>query len=65
MKVDIDLPKMESLQVTFRDIENAISAENITMSGGELLNDNFRRAIRVKGEFEEVSELEGLIVKSQ
>ncbi len=65
VKVDIDLPKMESLQVTFRDIENAISAENITMSGGELLNDNFRRAIRVKGEFEEVSELEGLIVKSE
>ena len=42
VKVDIDLPKMESMQVTFRDIENAITSENITMSGGELLNDDFR-----------------------
>lgn len=65
VKVDIDLPKMESMQVTFRDIENAISSENITMSGGELLNDDFRRAIRIKGEFEDVSELEEMIVKSE
>ncbi|MBV6655773.1 MAG: efflux RND transporter permease subunit, partial [Mameliella sp.] len=65
VKVDIDLPKMESMQVSFQDIENAIRSENITMSGGELLNDDFRRAIRVKGEFEHVSELEDMIVKSE
>jgi multidrug efflux pump len=65
VKVDIDLPKMESLEVSFYDVESAISSENVTMSGGELLNNNFRRAIRVKGEFENVKELENLIVKSE
>jgi multidrug efflux pump subunit AcrB len=65
VKVDVDLPKMESMKVSFYDIEQAISSENITMSGGELLNDNFRRAIRVKGEFENVEELENMIVKSE
>ncbi len=65
VKVDVDLLKMESMQISFTDIENAIAAENITMSGGELLNDDFRRAIRVKGEFENVGQLENMIVKSE
>jgi len=65
VKVDIDLVKMDAMKVSFRDIENAIATENVTMSGGELLNNEFRRAIRVKGEFEEVSELENMIVKSE
>ena len=65
VKVDVDLMKMDALKVSFRDIENAISAENITMSGGELVSNDFRRAIRVKGEFESVEELENMIVKSE
>ncbi len=65
VKVDVDLLKMEARQVSYGDIENAIATENITMSGGELLNDEFRRAIRVKGEFQDVSELENMIVKSE
>ena len=65
VKIDVDLLKMESMQVSFTDIENAIALENITMSGGELVNDNFRRAIRVTGEFENVKEMEEMIVKSE
>lgn len=66
MKVEVDLLKMESMQVSFSDIENAISSENVTMSAGEILNqDDFRRAIRVKGEFESVADLENMIVKSE
>lgn len=66
MKVEVDLLKMESMQVSFSDIENAIASENVTMSAGEILNDDdFRRAIRVKGEFESVQELENMIVKSE
>ena len=65
VKIDVDLPKMESLKVSFGDIENAVKSENITMSGGEISRNNFKRAIRVVGEFEEVSELENMIVKSE
>ncbi len=65
VKIDVDLIKMESRKVSFGDIENAISSENITMSGGELLNNDFRRAIRVVGEFENIQELETMIVKSE
>lgn len=65
VKIEVNLPKMESMEVSFNDIEQAIAMENITMSAGELVNNDFRRAIRVKGEFENVSELERMIVKSE
>lgn len=65
VKVDLDLAKMQAVNVAFIDVENAISSENITLSGGEIVKNNFRRAIRVKGEFDEVDELNDLIVKSE
>ncbi|MEL6926108.1 MAG: efflux RND transporter permease subunit, partial [Bacteroidota bacterium] len=65
VQIDVDLPRMESLQVNFGDIENAIRSENVTMSAGELLNNDFRRTIRVLGEFQKVEDLENLIVKSE
>ncbi|MEM9821988.1 MAG: efflux RND transporter permease subunit [Bacteroidota bacterium] len=65
VKIDVDLPKMEAMQVSFMDIENAVASENITMSGGELVTNDFRRTIRVVGEFENMVELENMIVKSE
>lgn len=65
VKINVDLPKMESLQVSFGDIENAIRSENVTMSGGEILQNGFRRSIRVVGEFESAKDIEQIIVKSE
>lgn len=65
VKIDVDLNRMQSLQVSFSDIENAVKSENLTMSSGEVLNNEFRRAIRVVGEFETVAELERMIVKAE
>ena len=65
VKIDMDLHKMQSLQINFQDVENAISAENITMSGGELLANEFRRAIRIVGEFTNMTQIENVIVKSE
>lgn len=65
VKIDVDLRRMESMQVSFTDIENAISSENLTLSSGEIVRDEFRRAVRVVGEFEDVEEIEDMIVKSE
>lgn len=65
VKIDVDLRRMESMQVSFTDIENAIASENLTLSSGEIVREDFRRAVRVVGEFEEVSEIENMIVKSE
>ena len=65
VKIDMDLHKMQSLQISYQDVENAIAAENLNMSGGEIINNDFRRAIRVMGQFDEVSEIENVIIKSE
>lgn len=65
LSINVDINKMQSLQVSFGDIENAVKSENVTMSGGEILENEFRRNIRVIGEFKKPSDLENLIVKSE
>ncbi|MEZ4984551.1 MAG: efflux RND transporter permease subunit [Saprospiraceae bacterium] len=65
VKIDIDLRRMESMEVSFSDVENAIAMENMTMSSGEIVNNNFRRAVRVVGEFTNMEELKNMIVKSE
>lgn len=65
VRIDVDLLKMEAREVSFMDIENAIASENLTMSGGEIVNGDFRRAIRIVGEFEDVAELDEMIIKSE
>lgn len=65
MIIEVDLFKMQSLKVSFSDIENAVASENINMSGGEILTNDFRRAIRVIGQFEDADELADIIVKSE
>jgi multidrug efflux pump len=63
IRINANPYRMEAMNVTFNDISNAIRAENITVSGGNLLADDFRRTLRVKGEFGRVDEIEGVIVK--
>ncbi|MBN2213378.1 MAG: efflux RND transporter permease subunit [Bacteroidales bacterium] len=63
VKVNADLVKMEALSLTFYDIQFALSQENLTMSGGEILLHGMRRGLRVEGEIDDPRELEEIIVK--
>ena len=46
--------------VTIDDIQNAVSSENQTISGGEVLVDGMRKTIRIEGEVvEEIVMAEG------
>jgi len=65
VKVNIDLIKMQALQVNFGDIENAIARENVTMSGGEVVQNEYRRALRIVGQFESIEEIKNMIVKAE
>jgi multidrug efflux pump len=65
VKIDVDLVKMQLRKVSFQDIENAVSSENLTMSGGEILNDNSKRSIRVIGEYSNMEEIQNTIVKAE
>lgn len=65
VQINVDLNKMQSLKISFNDIQNAIQSENMTMSGGEMVNNGFRRALRVVGQFDNVEEMRSIIVKSE
>ena len=65
IRIDANPFKMDAMNVTFNDIANAIKAENITMSGGNILAEDFRRSLRVQGEFDEVDEIRHIIVKDE
>lgn len=65
VRVEIDKVKAEARNIGFSDIEKAISQENFTMSGGELLVNNYRRTVRIDGEFKNFEEIENLIVKNE
>ncbi|MFD2036207.1 efflux RND transporter permease subunit [Belliella marina] len=65
IRIDADLHRMEAMEVSFSDISDAISGENITLSGGNILSGDFRRALRVTGEFKDPAELNEIIVKNE
>ena len=65
IEIAVDVRKMESLEIGFNDIENAVGSENLTLSGGEIVNNNMRRAIRVVGEFADADELANTIIKNE
>lgn len=65
VRIMVDPYQMEARDANFGDIEKAISAENTTMSGGNILSDGVRRTIRVLGEFNDPNELRDIVVKSE
>jgi len=65
VEVSIDLYKMQASEISFTDIENAIKFENMTVSGGDILQDGIRRNVRVIGEFKNVNEIKNIIVKQE
>lgn len=69
VKISVEKNQMEALEISFQDIENAITGENVTMSGGEILSidgDNLnRRSIRVVGEFKDYKKMGNIIVKDE
>ena len=65
VKIKVDPYKLEAVELNFTDIENAISSENITMSGGSYLSDGMRRTVRIEGEFTDPSQLLEVVIKHE
>jgi len=65
VKINVDLLAMQAREINFGDIGNAIAGENTTISGGDLLVDEFKRNVRVIGEFKDIDEIANVIVKRE
>ncbi len=65
IQVNLDMYKMQSLQLGMQDLERAIGSENVTISGGQIPMDGTKRTISIKNEFKTIDELSNLIISSQ
>jgi multidrug efflux pump subunit AcrB len=65
IRIDADIFKMEANGVSFSDISDAVSQENVTISGGNILAGDFRKALRITGEFRNPEELKDIIIKTE
>ena len=65
IEIAIDLYKLEASKISFTDVENAIAYENMSVSGGDILQNGVRRNVRVIGEFSKPKEIENIIVKQE
>lgn len=63
VEVAVDIYKMTAAMVSFDDVINAINFENKTISGGNIINNNFEKNIRIIGEFDNPMALGNIIVK--
>ncbi len=65
IKINLNPFKMAAMRVSYKDVENAVKFENMSVSGGEAKIGKIRRSIRIIGEFKDPKEIENIIVKRE
>tara|TARA_B100000768_G_scaffold46344_1_gene45131 strand:+ start:1186 stop:4569 length:3384 start_codon:yes stop_codon:yes gene_type:complete len=63
--IEADLHLMESTKVSFRDIEDAVRFENISIAAGDVLIGDLRRTVRTSAEFKSAKEIGNIIVRHE
>jgi multidrug efflux pump len=62
--IDIDMYKMRAASLTFRDVEQAVSLNNMTVSGGNIDLQGMSRSIRVVGEVKNIDEIKNIVINT-
>lgn len=65
VEIQVDYLKAEAMQVSFNDLASAIQQENLSISGGDILVDDFKRTLQIVGEFRSMADIENVVVKSE
>ncbi len=63
-QINVDNYRMQSAGVTFDDISNAVSRENLDISGGLLDVGSMKRNLQLKGQFKTAFDIEKVIVRN-
>jgi multidrug efflux pump subunit AcrB len=65
VQVNVDKYKLAAARLTFRDIENALAYENMTISAGNVDIGGMTRSVSIRGDFKNVDEIGNIVVQSQ
>lgn len=63
VQVDVDLAKLKYYNLSFGDIIGAISAENVTIPGGDISVGTKSFLLRVPGQYQETAPIEDIVLK--
>ncbi len=63
-QINVDNYKMQSANITFDDIANAVQRENADISGGLLDVGDMKRTLQVKGQFKTAFDIEKIIIRN-
>ncbi|MFC7357864.1 efflux RND transporter permease subunit [Jejudonia soesokkakensis] len=63
VEVAVDVYKMTAANLSLNQVIQAIQNENVTISGGNVIENGLRRNIRVIGEIDQPKDLENVVVK--
>ena len=64
IQIDVDMYKMQAASVSFRDIESAVAAENVTISAGTITSFGTKYTIRLAGQFKSPDQIRNIMLKS-
>lgn len=65
VQVNVDKYKLAAASMTFRDIENALAFENMTISAGNVDIGGMTRSVSIRGDFQSVEQIKNILVSSQ
>jgi len=63
-QINVDNYRMQSADVTFDDIANAVSRENMDISGGLLDVGNMKRNLQLKGQFKTAFDIQQVVLRN-
>lgn len=63
-QINVDNYKMRSANITFDDIANAVSRENMDISGGLLDVGKTKRTLQLKGQFKTAADIQQVVVRN-
>lgn len=63
-QINVDNYRMQSANITFDDIANAVARENLDVSGGLLEVGNMKRSMQLKGQFKTAADIEKVVVRN-
>ena len=64
IQINLDLYKMQASGVSFSDVEFAVKAENVNISGGDFVSAGVRRNIRVASQFKSSDDMKNIVIKA-
>lgn len=64
VEINVDKYALTAARLTFRDIENALLYENMTISAGNVDIGGMTRSVSIRGDFKNIEEIQNIIVNS-